>query len=132
MKIINEIITKFQYLETVDAMLLTTYIIKCVLNETITKELIDDAKPDNDIIYVLYIRVTEEEKEKEFMVCNFMFMDSLYGFISYDGKIVYTMNDHILQKYGDSGIESYELVTWYKENSEKHKYINFNGLFFLS
>jgi hypothetical protein len=131
MNVVNEIITKFQYLEKADETLLKTFIIKFIMKETLTKTLLDNVKPDHDVLYILYIK--QKSYSQEFMACNFMFREKLHGFISYDGDIVYTMHDSNIIKHDESKMDDNdELVDWYVKKSPGHQLINYNGLFYLS
>lgn len=132
MKFTHELITKFKYISTFDKIVVQTYIIKYLLKKTITRDLLEEALPDQGMVYNISFEI--DGVEGEYTSCNFIFRDEPQGFVTKNGELLYKVVGEKLEVVSKSILDpgKIEIYRWFESKIPNRKYLNLSSIFYLT
>ena len=94
MEIVSENITKLDYIDIVNRIIIQSYLIKGVLKRLISSETLDAVVPDHRVVYTVDFILSGAQ----YTLFSFLFKGDPHGFIIRNGTIVYQILDDKLHR----------------------------------
>ena len=143
MEIVSENITKLDYIDVVNRIIIQSYLIKGVLKKHITSETLDSVVPDHRVVYTLDFMLSRAN----YTLFSFLFKGEPHGFIIRNGTIVYQIlgdkldrisrTDGVINRTSLAASDEIteddhrEITEWYDSKSSKINYVNYSNIFYL-
>lgn len=136
----HEHITKMQYINNLDKLLIQCYLIKKILCKNISFDLLAEVRPDSDIVYIIKFGIPTGSQvnntvNDKYISCNFQFQDQQHGFVTKNNTVIFTVKDNRLIRTSEGTISDSNaniINDWFSSRIHKHQYIHMNSAFFLS